>query len=136
MKEFLKNKSWEDYTIYSLLGLLGLGIVFFVFGYLFSFKVTYELPIFKDPVYFSLKNLMGTSDWEFIYGIEKAKTIDSTNLFTFMGSLVPGMTGYSMCALSVSGFALIMVAITIMAFLFFLLLSIEYIWPMIRKTNE
>lgn len=109
MKEFFKDKTWDDYLLMGILGLIFFSLAILAIGLLFSVK-------FNNPTIpgipidlFSQK----VSIFQILFGkgaqIVSAADLDTTNLFTLMGDLTPELGAiYTMAALAVSGFALLM----------------------------
>lgn len=134
MRKFLENKGWEDYLIWTIIGIIILGLFLFIIGFLWKIPVDSTFSLVSGEKYSINKLLSDDSLSGLIYF--NGGEINSTNLFTLMGSLDSGMFGYSMAALAISGFSFIMLGILLFVILLMIALTFELIIPKIKKRQE
>ncbi|BDU67362.1 MAG: hypothetical protein TYPL_0150 [Candidatus Tyloplasma litorale] len=137
IKNFLSSRTSEDWIIYSVLGILILGISFFVIGFFWGIKINENfIPENNANIIFpssNVKNIL-QGDWGQIPAYEQLNT---KNLFTLMGSLEPNYGSlYSMTALSITGFSFIMISILAIIFIFLGTFLFSFIIAFFKKNKN
>jgi len=143
MLNWLKGKSWEDWTVYGFLLFTGLGILIFLVGFLFGFQINIQkTPLFPDHVNGSISGVLFGKEtkpinaWLINDGIIHHWNFDRTTLFTLYKS-IPSTEQFasfkSMAACSIAGFSLIIIAIFLFVTFAGFVLVKEIILPWILK---
>ena len=125
MNNFFKINSFEDILVYTVMGLILIGLVLFFIGYFWNVDV--DLALQSINVRKALKN---PDTYPAI-----TTGLDTHNLFTMMGSINKEVYGalYSMTALSVSGFAIIMIGFSGIFIILFGTMFNEFVLPIFKK---
>lgn len=124
MRDFIRDKSWEDWLIYSAGIIILIGLFLFTIGYLWSF--TMQTDIFPNE-----DNVKKTNIRELL----KGTSYDEYNLFTLIGAINKDITPkfFNMTVLAISGFTFIMFGIAQIFSLILFTIIYEWVWPPLKK---
>lgn len=135
MIKFLKNRTWDDYVIATVLITIFLGLFLFVIGFFWGFE---DKSIIFLNGKTSVMKLLKKDDLEWMSsnGFEFV-SIDNSNLFIMMKDLNKDMGSlYSMVALSVSGFAFIMLGLSELILIILGSFLFEFVYYKIKKNRN
>lgn len=141
MRNFISSRTWEDWVIYGIIGMMIIGAILFVVGFMFSFNYSMigsdlDLGGFGSGK-ISINKLIG-EDIGTYGSLLKDPSVSAIpgNLFGLMGALKSGTAAYGMCATAVSGAAILMFdALIVIAILIWGAIA-EFIIPKIKAKKE
>ncbi len=136
MKNFFKDKTWENYFTYFLFFLLIISVLFLIFGFFWNVET---------DIYFSDIDSINTKtsvtkilkeDFPFIELLNEnnGEILDTKNLFTLCKTINPEIgILYDMVILAITGFSIMMLLILIVIVIFILAVLFEFIIPLFKK---
>ncbi len=131
MKEFFKDKTFEDYLLMGLLAIIILGGILFVVGYFWGFSTPLGNTIWSGKT--SIKEIVeGKSNYyNAAYG---SKVNDGINLFSLMGIVDPSWgAAYGMCITAIIGVSLLLLSVAIIIIIMIVGLIVDVIIPKMKK---
>ncbi len=133
MKDFFKNRTWDDYLAMVVVVLIVLGAALFFIGFYWGFTPKAMVPGFEDTTFDLLGNasvhkVLSNTTYQSIYGL------GDYNLFSLAGKIDSSFgTLYAMVVVSLLGFSFMMLGIAIMISV----IVIGLVWEAIlRKKNK
>lgn len=135
MKEFFKEKSWDDYLAMGVIFFLILGLILFVVGFYWGFDADPTNPIASIiPSTEKTSVAQITKGNSTVYSAVYPSIIgDKTNLFDLVGNMDANWgTAYGMAITAVVGFSFIMLSIALIIFILVAGLVVEIIIPKIK----
>ena len=137
MKNWLKNKTWEDIAVYSFLALAAISIIVFLSGFLFGFKIDTPKNPLHSEVSGSINRILFGKDTRTINQFLSSNTsVDAKSLFTLFKTIPSGTQFDSLRAMAtctIAGFSLIMITIFLFLSFAIVVFGYEVAWPWISK---
>lgn len=131
MKNFLKDKTWDDYYLYVTFGIMILGFILFLIGFYYGF----EQPGLEGTPLNGKTNVANILKQDnSIYTILIDGWNDSWNLFDLAGNIDSSLEGalFAMVVVSILGFSFIMLSL----FLMVLVIIIGFTIDIIRRKEK
>lgn len=136
MKDFIKSRSWEDWLLYSIVALLAIGAIMFVFGFFFSFNYNDLLSsITGESSRTSISGLIGDdAKWTSIAGVSAGDA--PGNLFTLMGAVPAGTAAFAYCLIAIIGVSMLFLVLLLFIIIMILGFVVDYVIPKIKAKKE
>lgn len=132
MINFFKNKTLEDYIIYSIITMFLLGMLMFFIGFFWGFKSPIDLG---TEINFSKLNVNSVlhGDWN-LYG---GRLSEPQNLFDLMKNIDSSFDAlYALTIVSIIGFSIIMFSIFLVIIVVIFAFTKDFIIPFFQKRKK
>lgn len=128
MKNFFKNRTWDDYLAMFVIGTIILGLVLFFIGFYWGFKPTYYSGLLNKV---NVHNFVSKNKTDFMKLIMDGYNLPTDlNLFSLAGNIDSSFgTLYALVVLSILGFSLIILGVTMII----VVIIVGFIWDIIAK---
>ncbi len=128
MKNFFKDKNWDDYYLMATLVIIIIGFVLFFIGFFFGFDLTND--ILGLPMHTNVRNVIGGNTPL----VETFLGSDPKDLFDLMGMVDSSMGPlFGFCVTAIVGFSFIMLSIAMIIVVIVVGLVIELVQ---KKKNK
>lgn len=128
MKNFISSRSLEDWFLYGIIGIMIIGGLLFVVGYMLSFNVDSLLSLITGEDKTSISRMLKSESYP----------NDLFTLMTYLISNEAGSTAYNMCVTAMTGVALLFFIVSIIIVVMVWGTIVDIILPKIKskKTNK
>ncbi len=128
MKDFFRNRTWDDYFAYAIIGIISIGLILFFVGFFWGFN-----PIAGSGK-INVSKLTGNAIAQLPYEVISGSMPDKMSLFDLAGyTNADWGAAYGMIITSILGFSLIMLGLALVIIFLLVGIFIEKILPKLNK---